>query len=211
MKTYFNNQTMALLIGVSCSLPMIAQDVIQLPAPNKKFPVTLMQALNDRHSERNFSEKELPQVELSNLLWAANGVNRKDGKRTAPSALNSQSIDLYVCLSNGAYRYDAANHQLVQVSDKDLRDAVAGGQDFVNLAPASIVLVCDMSRYPNGDGRMGLADAGYVSQNICLYCSAAKLACVPRASMDVKKLQKELKLTDKQIPLLNNVVGYGKK
>ena len=112
-------------------------------------------------------------------------------------------------MAEGAYRYDARTNKLMLVSEQDIRPAVAGRQDFVKTAPVSLVLVSDGSKFgPNGAQMMGMADAGYVSQNICLYCSAANLACVPRATMDAAQLRTALKLTEKQTPMLNNVVGH---
>ena len=174
-----------------------------------------MKALSERHSTREFAAKALSLSDLSDLLWAANGVNRKDsGKRTAPSALNKQDVNVYVVLSEGSYLYDAQNHQLTLVAEGDYRSAVAGGQAFVKSAPVSLVLVSDVSRF--GDAKnarnqlMGAMDAGIVSQNISVFCSSAKLATVPRASMDGNQLKKVLKLKDGQIPMMNHPVGYFK-
>lgn len=201
--------------GHAASTPIPADSVITLLKPDKSLDVSLMQALSDRKSQREFADKPLSLEDLSSLLWAANGINREDGRRTAPSAINAQDIDIYVCLANGAYLYNAKQNQLVRVCTNDLRQAVAGRQPVV--APAFLVLVADLSRYPE---RMlsqrqlvesfACMDAGYVSQNICLYCSAAKLATVPRASMDKEALTKALNLTDNQFPVLNNPVGYMK-
>ena len=99
---------------------------------------------------------------------------------------------------------------LKRVSDEDLRPLVAKGQDFVLQAPVSLVLVSDKSRFGNRPANFAQADAGYVSQNICLYCSAAGWACCPRASMDTEGLKKALQLSESQEPMLNNTVGYRK-
>lgn len=190
-----------------------SDSIITLTEPDKTLDVSLMQALSDRRSQREFSDKQLSLEELSTLLWAANGINREDGKRTAPSAVNSQDIDIYVCMANGAYLYNAKQNKLTRVTTEDLRPAVCGQQPME--APVFLVLIADLSRYPEGlaekkDAVMGLAnmDAGYVSQNICLYCAAANLATVPRASMDKEALGKALNLKNTQIPVLNNPVGY---
>lgn len=196
--------------ALSGAMPAFAQQEIALNKPDMSMSVSLMNALAQRHSEREFADRTLSLQELSNLLWAANGINRPDGKRTAPSALNAQPIDVYVCRADGAYRYDAKGGKLVRVTESDLRPAVAGKQAFVLQAPVSLVLVCDVSRYPGGRGDYAQADAAYVSQNICLYCAAAGLACVPRGSMDAEALKKGLGLTDSQTPILNNVVGHRK-
>ena len=192
-----------------------ADETIQLKEPDKTLSVSLMQALSDRKSQREFAEKPLSLETLSSLLWAANGVNRPDGRRTAPSAVNSQDIDIYVCLASGAYLYDAKQHRLVRVTTEDVRKQVAGRQPMA--APVFLVLVGDVSRYTGGVSSrrqvlesLAAMDAGYVSQNICLYCSAAKLATVPRASMDKEALTKSLQLKESQILLLNNPVGYAR-
>ena len=192
-----------------------ADKVVKLPKPNLNRTGTVMKALSERHSTREFASKALNLSDLSDLLWAANGINRSDsGKRTAPSALNKQDVDVYVVLPEGSYLYDAKNHQLTLVSEGDHRDAVAGGQTFVKTAPVSLVLISDVSRF--GDAQktqnqlVGAMDAGIVSQNISLFCANAKLATVPRGSMDATQLKKVLKLKDVQIPMLNHPVGYFK-
>lgn len=205
-----------LLVCLVFSAAAFAADkVIKLPNPNLKRAGTVMKALSDRHSTREYAAKSLSLSDLSDLLWAANGVNRKDsGKRTAPSALNKQDVDVYVVLPDGSYLYDAKNHQLNLVSEGDHRAAVAGGQAFVKAAPVSLVLISDIARF--GDAKnarnqlMGAMDAGIVSQNISLFCSSANLATVPRASMDMDQLKKALKLKDSQIPMMNHPIGYFK-
>jgi nitroreductase len=192
-----------------------ADSIIKLLEPDKTLDVSLMQALSDRASQREFSDKQLSLEDLSSLLWAANGVNRKDGKRTAPSAVNAQDIDIYVCMASGAYLYDAKQSQLSRITTEDLRPAVCGKQPME--APVFLVMIADVSRYPEGLASQrqlvesfAAMDAGYVSGNIGLYCAAAKLATVPRASMDKEALTKALNLKDTQIPVLNNPVGYMK-
>ena len=174
-----------------------------------------MKALSERQSTREYASKALSLADLSDLLWAANGINRPEsGKRTAPSALNKQDVDVYVILPEGSYVYDAKNHQLNLVSEGDHRDAVAGGQTFVKAAPVSLVLVSDVSLFDDAQKPqnqvVGAMDVGIVSQNISLFCANAKLATVPRGSMDATQLKKVLKLKDSQIPMLNHPVGYFK-
>ena len=192
-----------------------AEKVIRLPKPNLNRNSEVMEAFANRHSTREYAAKALTLTDLSDLLWAANGINRsEEGKRTAPSAMNKQDVDVYVVLPEGTYLYDAKAHQLNLVAEGDHRGAVAGGQAFVKSAPVSLLLVSDLSRL--GDAKnthtqlMGAVDAGIVSQNISIFCSAAKLATVPRASMDTAKLKSVLKLTDTQLPLMNHPVGYHK-
>ena len=205
-----------LLVCLVLSVAASAADkVVKLPKPNLNRAGTVMKALSERQSTREYASKALSLGDLSDLLWAANGINRPEsGKRTAPSALNKQDVDVYVILPEGSYVYDAKNHQLNQVSEGDHRDAVAGGQTFVKAAPVSLVLVSDVSFF--GDAQkpqnqvVGAMDVGIVSQNISLFCANAKLATVPRGSMDATQLKKVLKLKDSQIPMLNHPVGYFK-
>jgi SagB-type dehydrogenase family enzyme len=190
--------------------------VIKLDAPDKAGGAPLMKVLNDRKSDREFAPGKLKPKDLSNLLWAANGINRADGKRTAPSAINAQDVDIYVITEEGAYLYDAKAHALNPVAAGDYRAAVAGsGQDFVKAAPVSLVLVSDLTRLsknPDANTRlMGAVDVGIVCQNINLACAGLGLATVPRASMDQEALKKALKLKDTQLLLMNNPVGYPKK
>lgn len=205
-----------LLLCLFISMATFAADkVIRLPKPNLNRNSEVMQAFANRHSTREYAAKALTLTDLSDLLWAANGINRpEEGKRTAPSAMNKQDVDVYVVLPEGIYLYEAKAHQLNLVAEGDHRGAVAGGQAFVKSAPVSLLLVSDLSRL--GDAKnthtqlMGAVDAGIVSQNISIFCSAAKLATVPRASMDTAKLKSVLKLTDTQLPLMNHPVGYYK-
>ena len=203
---------MCLLLSVTL---YAADKVIRLPKPDMNRGGTVMKALADRHSTREFAAKALSMADLSDLLWAANGVNRPEsGKRTAPSAMDKQDVDVYVVLPQGTYLYDAKAHQLNLVSEGDHRDAVAGGQAFVKTAPVSLVLVSDVARMGGVKDSHALlmcdVDAGIVSQNISVFCSAANLATVPRASMDEAKLRTVLKLKDSQKPLMNHPVGYSK-
>ena len=205
-----------LLLCLFISVATFAADkVIRLPKPNLNRNSEVMEAFANRHSTREYAAKALALTDLSDLLWAANGINRpEEGKRTAPSAMNKQDVDVYVVLPEATYLYDAKAHQLNLVAEGDHRGAVAGGQAFVKSAPVSLLLVSDLSRL--GDAKnphtqlMGAVDAGIVSQNISIFCSAAKLATVPRASMDTAKLKSVLKLTDTQLPLMNHPVGYHK-
>ena len=205
-----------LLLCLFISVATFAADkVIRLPKPNLNRNSEVMEAFANRHSTREYAAKALTLTDLSDLLWAANGINRpEEGKRTAPSAMNKQDVDVYVVLPEGTYLYDAKAHQLNLVAEGDHRGAVAGGQAFVKSAPVSLLLVSDLSRL--GDAKnthtqlMGAVDAGIVSQNISIFCSAAKLATVPRASMDTAKLKSVLKLTDTQLPLMNHPVGSHK-
>lgn len=199
----------------SLAAAFAADKVIELPKPDLNRGGTVMKALSERQSTREYASKALNLSDLSDLLWAANGVNRPaSGKRTAPSAMNKQEVDIYVVLPQGSYLYDAKSHRLHLVAEGDHRGAVAAGQDFVKTAPVSLVLVSDIARFGDaGNTRyqlIGAMDAGIVSQNISVFCAAAHLATVPRATMDDAALQRVLKLRKGQMLMLNHPVGYFK-
>jgi len=184
---------------------------ISLPPPRKSGGLPLMEALARRHSTRDFATDALPLPLLSSLLWAACGLNRTDGGRTAPSALNAQEIDVFVALPSGAYRYDAAAHELRLVAASDLR-RVTGYQDFVDEAPMDLVYVADHDRMrlvPAGQ-RESYASvaAGAVAQNVYLFAAGNGLATVLRAWIDRAAIADALGLTHDQQVLLSQTVGY---
>lgn len=190
-----------------------AQD-IQLPKPLMENKVTLMEALQNRHSSREYSEKQITDSELSTVLWAACGINRPEsGKLTVPSAINAQDIQVYVIRQDGSYLYQPKENTLKNVSSKDLRTLVAGRQTFAASAPVSLVLVSDHSKFGKAKDaaeRLGVIDAGYVSQNICLACAALNLNTVPRMTMDTEGLRKELGLDSNYDIIINSQIGYPK-
>jgi SagB-type dehydrogenase family enzyme len=198
------------IMMVSCTM---AQD-IQLPAPDMNVKMTLMETLQKRASQREFSEREISDATLSQVLWAACGINRPESKKiTAPSAINAQDILMYVARKDGAYLYQPLSNTLKKVCDKDLRDYVAANQTFAAKAPISLIMVTDLSKFGNlGTRAMQMADmdSGYVSENICLICTALGLNTVPRIGMNKQAISKELGLTELQIPLLNNPIGWPK-
>ena len=207
---------MFFLIGCMAGFAVYAQDLqeIKLNAPDKTRGSATMKALNDRMSVREYNSKSLSLQDLSDLLWAANGINRPDGRRTAPTASNRQEIDVYAVFEEGAYFYDAQAHSLKPVAKGDYRGLVAMAQDFAKTAPVSLVIVMNLEKM--GDPTvertklMASVDAGIVCQNINIFCAAVGLATVPRATMDSAELQKVLKLSATQVPIMNNPVGYQK-
>ena len=174
-----------------------------------------MQALKLRQSLRNFNSKPLPLQELSNLLWAADGINRPEsGKRTAPSAMNWQEIDIYVMIQNGTYTYDAKSNSLLLITKKDLREAT-GKQDFVKEAPLNLVYISNEKRITRTNEedkiRWSSAATGFIAQNVYLYCASQGLATVVRGMVDRETLTKELKLRPEQKIILAQTVGYPKQ
>ena len=178
---------------------------IKLPTPVKKGGKPLMEALNARQSTRVFSEKELPANTLSNLLWAAFGYNRTD-KRPAPSAMNKQSIDIYIATKNGFYLYDAKQNELQLKVKGDYRKQT-GMQPFVGSAFMEIVYV---SKKVSNSNEMLYADCGFIAQNVYLYCASENLGTVVRGSVPKDELAKILGLSDKNQILLCQTVGYKK-
>lgn len=172
-----------------------------------------MEALSKRASATEFTSAKLNIQDLSDLLWAANGINRKEnGKRTAPSAMNSQDIDVFLFAEEGVYLYDAVNHVLDPVVSTDQRALVAGTQADFAKAAVILLLVSDISRFKSGDDAMKLSlaayDAGIVSQNISIFCAGVGLKTRCRATMDQQKLREILHLKDSQHMMLNNPVSY---
>jgi SagB-type dehydrogenase family enzyme len=187
---------------------------IELPKPQTTGGKPLMQALKDRRSTREFKSEKLPVLVLSNLLWAAFGINRPEsGKRTAPSARNWQEIDIYVVMADGAFVYDAKAHRLNPVGAGDIR-AATGGQDFVKDAPVNLVYVADLAKTEDSspeDQRLYTAvNAGFISQNVYLFCASEGLATVVRGSVDRPALAQLLKLRSDQRIVVAQTVGYPK-
>lgn len=185
---------------------------IDLPAPRTDAGKPLMAALKARQSGRAFSDKPLPPQILADLLWAACGVNRPDsGKRTAPTARNWQEIDVYAVTAEGAYLYDHRAHRLKAVIKGDLR-AQTGKQDFVAAAPLNLVFVADTSRMkgasPADADFYSATDAGFVSQNVYLFCASEGLATVVRGMVDRPALAKALGLPAHCKIVLAQSVGY---
>jgi SagB-type dehydrogenase family enzyme len=191
---------------------------IKLLPPDMKGGKSLMQSLQERKTSRSFSAKKLPIQVLSNLLWSACGVNRPDsGKRTAPSAVNWQEVDVYVAMEEGLYLYNAKAHVLEPVLKNDLRKNTTAflqpSRSSVANAPLQLIYVADyakMSFIANDEDKKlySSADTGFIAQNVYLYCASAGLATVIRGMVDRDTLAKDMKLSDKQKIILVQTVGY---
>jgi SagB-type dehydrogenase family enzyme len=204
----------ALFIYTAFAAEQNLKSTMLLP-PQTEGGMPLMQALKNRHTSRSFSSKELPKQVLSNLLWAAFGINRADsGKRTAPSALNWQEIDIYVASANGLHLYNAKDHSLELVLTEDTR-AKTGGQSFVAGAPVNLIYVADYSRMGNASAEdkifYSATDTGFISQNVYLFCASEGLATVVRGYVDRDTLHQAMKLRPEQKIILAQTVGYPKK
>lgn len=200
----------ALLCGATLA---VAQEtkVVALPKPQMTGGRPLMEVLKDRKTSRAFSNKALPMETLSNLLWAACGVNRPDGRRTAPTAMNAQEIDVYVAMADGLYLFDAKAHALNLVVAKDLRGAT-GGQAFVREAPVNLIFVADLAKFRRASDAdkafYSATDTGYISQNVYLYCASEGLATVVRGSVNRQELSQAMGLRPDQSIILAQTVGY---
>jgi SagB-type dehydrogenase family enzyme len=186
---------------------------IKLNAPDLTRGVTMMKAFESRASATAFNPQELTLQDLSDLLWAAFGVNRPEsGKRTAPSAMNAKDIDIYLFTSKGVYLYDAKNNILSAKVEGDNRAMVYDTQANFADAPAFLLMVSDISRFRGNDTARNLSwaamDAGIISQNISIFCAGAGLVTRPRAFMNTEGIKTLLQLTESQHPMLNNPVGY---
>ncbi len=186
---------------------------VLLEKPKTSGGMPLMEALKNRRTNRAFSTKPLPLPVLSNLLWAAFGVNRPDGHRTAPSAMNWQEIDIYVAMKDGLFVYDAQAHTLQPVLPGDLR-GLAGTQSFVKDAPVNLIYVANLSKTRRASGedqlRYTAANTGFIAQNVYLFCASEGLATVVRGSVDRAALAAAMKLRPDQQIILAQTVGYPK-
>jgi SagB-type dehydrogenase family enzyme len=216
MKSLFA-MIIALVLVFCCAAPAPAEapKSIQLPAPQMEGGMPLMQALKARCTVREFAGEPLPPQELSNLLWAASGINRPEkGLRTAPTAMNKQEIDIYVALADGLYLWDAKANVLNVVVAQDVREAT-GKQPFVKDAPVNLVFVADYAKMGEGPKEMkdfySATDTGYISQNVYLYCASAGLGTVVRGYVDRDALAKVMNLGPDQKVILAQTVGYPKK
>jgi len=196
---------------------------IKLPKPGKDNGISIMAALMKRKTTRNISPKKLPPQVLSNLLWAAFGVNRKLASfakpgRTAPSASNSQEIDLYISLPEGVYLYEAVPHRLTPVVSGDFR--IRAGRRGAAKAPVNIFYIVDLTRYdlssrqpdrsigdPEVQKSYYYTDTGFIAQNVYLFAASHGLAAWFH-NCDKRNTPKEFKLRPEQRVLFAQSVGY---
>jgi len=209
-------KTFLIVISALLMFSIRAQELqpVKLLPPQLDKGKSLMQSLQDRHSTREFSDRELSLQDLSNLLWAADGVNRPDQKkRTAPSAMNVQDADVYVFLKDGVYLYDAFGMKLIPVINGDKR-SLAGTQPFVATAPVNLVVVSDYSKMgrTKDEDKVAYAagSAAFIGENVYLFCAAFDLNCVLRASIDKDAIVRELNLRPDQHAVYGITIGFAK-
>jgi nitroreductase len=186
---------------------------VALPTPQTSGGKPLMQVLKERKSVRDFGPEQISRQMLSNLLWAAWGVNREDGRRTAPSASNRQEIDVYAIVAEGAYLYDAKGNALKPVTQTDMRK-LAGTQAYAADAPVNLIYVADTAKLGGDDAaRLATAnaDTGFIAQNVYLFCASEGLGTVVRGSVNRADLGKAMNLRAEQRIILAQSVGYPKQ
>jgi len=205
--------TALLAMGAMAALPTasFAQEARTLPAPRKEAGKPLMQALQARRSIREYSQRALSAQTLSDLLWAAYGINRPSGDRTAPYWRHIMVIDLYAAMADGVWLYDPRAHALRPHLAADIR-AMTGLQDFVATAPLNLVYVVHGERMtdvkPEERRLYGSVDAAFAGQNVYLYCASEGLATVFRGAVDYDKLGRAMRLPDGQFVAFSQTVGY---
>ncbi len=230
MKHFFYALTLSLFVFTACQssktdsqatsqpkktnpMELTESKTIQLTEPDTVGDIALLQAMKNRKSDREFKSDNLSLEHLSGILWAANGVNRPNGKRTVPSALGLYPLKTYAVLSNGIYLYDPAKHELQPVVEGDYRN-LAGLQPFVETAPLNLVFVADYNVYKErnipAEKYLYLAslDAGHCTQNVYLYCASENMKAVVRAGAKEKELLALLGLDDNNQFIVAQTIGY---
>ena len=210
-KVLFLSLFLAAIFSVGTAATAQELKPIKLPEPQLNIGKPLMEVFKARKSSRDFRSEMISPQTLSNMLWAAWGINRPDSeKRTAPSARNKQEIDVYVATAEGLFLYEAKTHSLQRILSEDIR-ANTGTQEYVKNVPANLIYVADYSRMSEKDEADKLAwsyaDTGFIAQNVYLYCASEGLAVVVRALIDRDKLAMIMKLRPEQKITLSQSVG----
>ncbi|MGD0536440.1 MAG: SagB/ThcOx family dehydrogenase [Verrucomicrobiota bacterium] len=211
-RNWFGRRFGCILAGCLVA-PAFAADPgpLELPPPHQTGGMPLMQALKERQTQRNFKTDPLDAQQLSDLLWAAFGINRPTiDHRTAPSAMNSQEVEIYVATRDGLFHYEPKPHRLQPAGNRDLR-VLSGGGDFAGVAPVTLIYVADLAKLTkaNPDRREFYAatDTGFISQNVYLYCASAGLATVVH-DLDRAPLSRAMGLRPDQEIILAQAVGF---
>lgn len=213
MKKFFATLATALIMSTSV---FAAQAEIVLPTVDSSGNLTVMQALSQRKSSRNFVDKNLTVNQLSKILWAANGVNRPNGKRVNPAALSVYSVEVYAVTSEGIYLYDATNHKLKLIAEGDFRSTTTTGQDFVTKAAVNLVYVetpdawSSARKIPPRDAQLANANiaVGAMVQSVALAAQTENLGNCVRGSINRDEFKRVAKLSDAKTILLAQSVGF---
>ncbi|MFQ5867686.1 MAG: SagB/ThcOx family dehydrogenase [bacterium] len=213
-----------LWFGIGVGLPIMlwacAEEVSKcteaewiLPAPKKKSKVSLEEALNLRRSSKEgFSRKELTEKQIGQILWAARGVNRPNGKLTSPSCMARYSVSVYIATGEGSFLYIPQNHSLSLIDNRDIREGI-GTQEYVKTAPVILIFVADFSKLPDTfsiERKLSFvsAEAGTIGENVYLQCAALKLATSFVASLDKEFVKTSLNFEKGIEPLFAMPIGH---
>ncbi len=220
-----SNSTTAAAKDVNSQADITGMEPVILPKPDKEGGKDILASMGERKTIRNISDKKLPPQILSNLMWAAFGVNRENGPsgrlgRTAASASNSQEIDIYVAMPEGTYLYDGPNHRLNPAAAKDLRSLAGGRRGSARAqAPVRLIYVVDIAKFSKAPFQEpGLkdteiqksyyfVDTGLIAQNVYLFAAAEGLAAWFH-NCNKTAIAKELNLRNDQRVLFAQTVGY---
>lgn len=233
MNTRHRLTTLTLFVAILAAAPLLAQEpsaqpappvaaqpappeTIALDPPRLDAGLPIMQALKNRHSGKEFADTKLTKQQLSEVLWAADGVNREDGHRTAPSAMSKYPIDIYAVLEEGIYLYNPAKHELTPVAQGDFRKQSAT-QDYAHTAPLNLVYVADFEKFsgvrdtsPEKMTEWACMESGAQAQNVYLYCASEGLASVFRVSIDKEQFGKAINVRPSQSIIAAQTVGHAK-
>jgi len=200
-----------ILLGIAAPVASGNAKDIDLPTRPAKSNVDIITALEQRRTTREYAPAKLSLEDVSAILWAANGVNRPDGKRTAPSAHGRQYIDIYVAADKGVYRYDAPGHKLIEVTDQNVKDRLAR-QAHVATASHVLVLVADLNRVPGSAADTKLywahSTAGTVAENVHLMAAARGIGTGIVAGIKADDVRSALNLGKDAVPLYAMPLGY---
>lgn len=202
-----------MLSGFAEEVPKSMQGEWILPTPKKKSKVSLEEALNLRRSSKeSFSIKELTEKEIGQILWAARGVNRPEGKLTSPSAMARYSVSVYVATKEGSFLYFPQNHSLLLIDNRDIRRGI-GTQEYVKTAPVILIFVADFSKLPEDfpmEKKISFvsAEAGTIGENVYLQCAALKLGTCFVASVEKDFVKTALNFEKDIEPLFAMPIGH---
>jgi len=204
-----------LLATAAVAAPALATaeqaNAITLPSPRKDGGEPLLRALNLRRSTREYSDRKLQPQVLSDMLWAAFGINRPGGDRTAPYWRHVMVIDVYAAVEDGVWLYEPETHTLRPHLAEDIR-AATGLQEFVGTAPLNLVYVAHGDRMTNVTAEerrlYASVDTGFIGQNVYLFCASEGLGSVFRGAVDYAKLNRLMRLPEQQFVTFAQTVGY---
>lgn len=201
---YGGNMFKQIIFGLSFVLmaTTVMADDIQLPQPDKLSAATLVEALENRHSDREFSDREVDNQALSMILWAAYGVNRADGKRTIPTAMDKKDLNVYVFNKDGIWLYDADTNTLKQQSNENHLELFQK-QDYMTSVPVVLVYTGSTEDY-------AAMHAGSAYQNVELYTAANNMASIVRGFFDHEKVAQVLNLPEGQRAIISQAIGWKK-